>query len=70
MAKTDTTVGQILRQPGGAEEDSRFRKGDRQLRLAYDDDEDCYYFYSCCVVLMIKVTVSSLCNFGLTWTID
>ena len=35
MARTDTTEGQALWQPGGAE-DSRFREGDRHLRLAYD----------------------------------
>ena len=40
MARTDTTVGQALWQPGGAEKDSRFREGDRHLRLAYDDDEE------------------------------
>ena len=26
--------------PGEAEEDSRFREGDRHFRLAYDDDEE------------------------------
>ena len=38
MARTDTTEGQALWQTGGAE-DSRFREGDRHLRLAYDGDE-------------------------------
>ena len=33
MARTDTTEGQALWQPGGAEEDSRVREGDRHLRL-------------------------------------
>ena len=39
VASTKTTEGQTLQQPGGAEENSRFREGDRHLRLAYDDDE-------------------------------
>ena len=40
MARTNTTEGQALWQPGGAKEDSHFREGDRHLRLAYDDDDD------------------------------
>ena len=40
MARTNTTEGQGLRQPGGAEKDSRFREGDRLLCLAYADDEE------------------------------
>ena len=40
MARTDTTEGQALWQPGGAEEDSRFLEGDRHLHLANDDDEE------------------------------
>ena len=40
MARTDTAEEQALWQSGGAEEDSRFREGDRYLRLAYDDDEE------------------------------
>ena len=40
MARTDTTEGQALRQPGGAEEDSRFREGDKHLRLACDEEEE------------------------------
>ena len=39
MARTDTTEGQALWQPGGAE-NSRFREGDRHLGLAYDDEEE------------------------------
>ena len=39
MARTDTTEGQALWQPGGAEEDSRFREGDRHLHLAYNKEE-------------------------------
>ena len=39
MARTDTTEGQALWQPGGAEEESRFREGDRHLRLVYEDEE-------------------------------
>ena len=40
MARTDTTEGQALWQSGGAEVGSRFREGDRHLRLAYDKEED------------------------------
>ena len=40
MARTDTTEGQALWQPGEAEEDRRFREDDRHLHLAYDDDEE------------------------------
>ena len=39
VARGDTTEGQALWQPGGAEEDSHFREANRHLRLAYDDDE-------------------------------
>ena len=39
MARTNTTEGQGLWQPGGAEEDSHFREGNRHLCLAYDDYE-------------------------------
>ena len=38
VARTDTTEGQALWQPGGAE-DSRFREDDRHLRQAYDGDD-------------------------------
>ena len=38
MAGCDATEGQALRQPGGAEEDSRLRKGNRHLHLAYDEE--------------------------------
>ena len=40
MARAGTTEGQALWQPGGSEEESRFREGDWHLRLAYDDDEE------------------------------
>ena len=40
MARIDTSEGQALWQPGGAEEDSLFREGDRHLRLAYDDYDE------------------------------
>ena len=33
VARTDTTEGQALWQPGGVEEDSCCREGDRHLRL-------------------------------------
>ena len=46
MARTDTTEGQALWQPGGAEEDSRFREGDRHLRLAYDEEEVQHIVYA------------------------
>ena len=39
MAGTDASEGQALWQPGGAEEDSRLREGNRHLHLAYDDKE-------------------------------
>ena len=40
MARAKTTEGQALWQPGGAKEDSRFREGNRHLRLAYEEEED------------------------------
>ena len=40
MARTDTTEEQTLWQPGGTEEDSYFREGDRHLHLVYDDNEE------------------------------
>ena len=40
MAGTNTSEGQALWQPGGADEDSRLREGDRHRHLAYDDDEE------------------------------
>ena len=40
MARADIAEGQGLWQPGGAEEDSRFREGDRHLRLGYDEEEE------------------------------
>ena len=39
VARTKTTEGQALWQPGGAKEDSRFREGNRHLRLAYEEEE-------------------------------
>ena len=40
MARPDTTEGQAVWQPGGAEEDSRFCEGDRHLHVAYDEEEE------------------------------
>ena len=40
MAWTDATKEQAVRQPGGAEEDSRLRKGNRHLHLAYEEEEE------------------------------
>ena len=40
MAGTDASEGQALWQPGGVEEDSRLREGNRHLHLGYDDDDD------------------------------
>ena len=37
VVRIDATEGQALWQPGGAEEDSCFREGDRRLRLVHDD---------------------------------
>ena len=37
---TGTSEGQAPWQPGGAEQDSRLREGNRHLHLAYDDGED------------------------------
>ena len=39
VARIDTSEGQALWQPGGAEKDSRFREGNRHLRLAYNKEE-------------------------------
>ena len=35
-----TSEGQAVWQPGGAEEDSRLREGNRHLHLAYDEEEE------------------------------
>ena len=40
MAGSDATEGQAVWQPGGAEEDSRLREGNRHLLLAYDEEEE------------------------------
>ena len=40
MAGTDTTEGQALWQPGGAEEDSHIGEGNRHLCLVYDEEEE------------------------------
>ena len=40
MSGSDTSEGQAVWQPGGAEEDSRLREGNRHLHLAYDDEEE------------------------------
>ena len=40
MARIDTIEGQAQWHPGGTEEDSRFREGNRHLRLAYNDEEE------------------------------
>ena len=40
MARTKTTRGQALCQPGGAEEDSRFCEGNMHLCLAYKEEEE------------------------------
>ena len=37
---TNATEGQALWQPGGDEEDSCLREGNRHLHLAYDDEEE------------------------------
>ena len=39
MAGTDASEGQAVRQPRGAEEDSRLREGNRHLHLAYNEEE-------------------------------
>ena len=49
-AALSTTEGQAVWQPGGAEEDSRFREGDRHLCLAYDEEEEDY----CATVVVLK----------------
>ena len=40
MAGSDTSEGQAVWQPGGAEEDSRLHEGNRHLHLAYDEEEE------------------------------
>ena len=40
MAGPDASEGQAVWQPEGAEEDSRLRKGNGHLHLAYDEEED------------------------------
>ena len=42
MANTDTTDGQAEGQPGGAEENSYLREGNRLLCLVYDEEDDDY----------------------------
>ena len=45
MAGTDdSSVGQALWKPGGAEEDSRLREGNRHLHLVYDEEEEDSHF--------------------------
>ena len=39
MTGSDASRGQAVWQPGGAEEDSRLREGNRHLHLAYDEEE-------------------------------
>ena len=39
MAGPDTSEGQAVWQPGGAEEDSRLREDNRHLHLAYVEEE-------------------------------
>ena len=38
MVRTNTTEGQTLWQPGGAEEDSHFDYSDRHFRLMYQEE--------------------------------
>ena len=40
MAGSDASEGHAVWQPGGAEEDSRLREGNRHLHLAYDEEEE------------------------------
>ena len=40
MARTGTIEGQALWQPGGAEDDSHFREGNRHLCLAQGGEEE------------------------------
>ena len=40
MAGSNASEGQAVWQPGGAEEDSRLREGNRHLHLAYDEEEE------------------------------
>ena len=40
MAGTDASEGQALWQPGGAEEESRLREGNRHLHLVYNEEEE------------------------------
>ena len=40
MARTKTTEGQAVGQPGGAKEDSRFREGNKELRLEHEEEEE------------------------------
>ena len=59
MARTNTTEGQAVWQPGGAEEDSCFREGNRHLCLAYDDEEeDLDEEKKCCLKSQQQASVS------------
>ena len=40
MVGSDAPEGQAVWQPGGAEEDSRLREGNRHLHLAYEEEEE------------------------------
>ena len=44
MAGSDASEGQAVWQPGGAEEDSRLREGNRHLHLAYDEEEEVFLY--------------------------
>ena len=46
MARTKTTVGQPLWQPGGTKEDSLFREGNGHLSLAYKEEEELKIYLS------------------------
>ena len=47
MAGSDAPEGQAVWQPGGAEEDSRLREGNRHLHLAYDEEEEDLSEHTC-----------------------
>ena len=40
MARTKTTEGHALWQPGGAKENSHFREGNGHLHLVYEEEEE------------------------------
>ena len=60
MAGTDASEGQAVWQPGGAEEDSRLREGNRHLHLAYDEEVVAVVVAVVLVVVLLLLVVAAV----------